>query len=499
MTTNFDQPQKQSPVGVLVMFADTLQEYARAFLPVLAITLFKAKEFSMLYFVLILVVALLFIGVIAYLRFINFTFYLDSKNQEFVIQEGILSKTKTTVQLHKIQQVNITQSLIQRVIGVYGLEVDTAGSNSKEGKIKAISHNLALALKSELLNNQKAAVAHIEEAQNNLISETENQLFIRIGLPSLIKVGITSNYVKSFSLLLVFFFTMLDYLQKILGEQVWDSNRYDHLVEGRSIAMALFFLVAFVFFMVVVINLARTIIRYFNYKITRQKGSLLLSFGLINTKSTILKPEKVQILSITQNYFQKKLDVLQLQIKQTAHSEHEEKNTHIEIPGCNAAEKDAILNLLYQKNPQKGVMLRPNFRKFGFAVFLTVVLPLVGYFLFRQYQNPGSMFDFAVFIYVIFVGLIQYFKYRNHRLFVHDDFIIKQSGAWDIAHEIIEPGKIQGIAISQLFWHKSIGIGSLILYTAGGNIRLDLGQMNLIQPYVNKWLYELEKTDVNWM
>jgi putative membrane protein len=271
------------------------------------------------------------------------------------------------------------------------------------------------------------------------------------------------------------------------------------MVEGRSMALGLLFLVVLVFVVVVVMNLVRTIIRYFNYKITRQKGSLLLSFGLINTKSTILKPEKVQIVSMTQNYFQKKLNVLQLQIKQTAHSEREEKNTHIEIPGCNASEKDAMLHLLYQKNPEKGVMLSPNFRKLGFAVFLTIVLPLVGYFFFRQYQNPEPMFDLAALIYTIFVGLVQYFKYRNHRLFVHDHFIIKQSGAWDITHEIIEPGKIQGITISQLFWHKSIGIGSLILHTAGGNIRLDLGQMKLIQPYVNKWLHELEKTDVNWM
>lgn len=499
MISDFDQPQKQSPVGVLVMFADTLQEYARAFLPILAITLFKAKEFSMLYFVLISIAALVLIGIIAYLRFINFTFHLDRQNQEFIIQEGILSKTKTAVQLHKIQQVNITQSLIQRLIGVYGLEVDTAGSNSKEGKIKAVSHNLALALKSELLNNQKASQSTSDFIQDNSISETDNQPFISIGLPSLIKVGITSNYVKSFSLLLVFFFTMLDYIEKFFGQEVFESNRYDHIIEGRSMALGLLFLVVLIFVVVVVMNLVRTIIRYFDYKITRQKGSLLLSFGLINTKSTILKPEKVQIVSITQNYFQKKLNVLQLQIKQTAHSEREEKNTHIEIPGCNASEKDAMLHLLYQKNPEKGLMLSPNFRKLGFAVFLTIVLPLVGYFFFRQYQNPELIFDLAALIYTIFVGLVQYFKYRNHRLFVHDDFIIKQSGAWDITHEIIEPGKIQGITISQLFWHKSIGIGSLILHTAGGNIRLDLGQMKLIQPYVNKWLYELEKTDVNWM
>jgi putative membrane protein len=52
-------------------------------------------------------------------------------------------------------------------------------------------------------------------------------------------------------------------------------------------------------------------------------------------------------------------------------------------------------------------------------------------------------------------------------LFINDDFIIRQSGAWDVDNEIIEPGKIQAIT-TQLFWHKSVDIGSITIHTAGG-------------------------------
>jgi putative membrane protein len=44
--------------------------------------------------------------------------------------------------------------LLQRIIGVYELDVDTAGSSKKEGKIKAISHPLALALKARLMKTK---------------------------------------------------------------------------------------------------------------------------------------------------------------------------------------------------------------------------------------------------------------------------------------------------------------------------------------------------------
>jgi putative membrane protein len=46
---------------------------------------------------------------------------LDSENKEFIINE-ILIKQKQPIQLGKIQQVNINQSFIQRLIGVYELQ-----------------------------------------------------------------------------------------------------------------------------------------------------------------------------------------------------------------------------------------------------------------------------------------------------------------------------------------------------------------------------------------
>jgi putative membrane protein len=43
--------------------------------------------------------------------------------------------------------------LLQRIVGVYELDVDTAGAVKKEGKIKAISHPLAL--KARLMESER--------------------------------------------------------------------------------------------------------------------------------------------------------------------------------------------------------------------------------------------------------------------------------------------------------------------------------------------------------
>ena len=359
MEADFSQPQRQSVVGILVMFFYALQRYARALWPVIVLWIFKFDEINKGYLLLGMLAVFASIGLVSYLKYLNFTFFLDTENEEFVITEGIFNKTKTTIQLRKIQQVNINQSFIQKIIGVYELDVDTAGSNKKEGAIKAISHELALELKSRLLENEREK--RTIESGDFSFEETEEKIqeaelpFIRISFLSLLKVGITSNYERSVALLVLFFTTIYENLHNFGDEKDVYKERVGSYIDENLVFQTIVLSVVFLFGVVLVINVFRIVFKYFDYKITRQKGSLLLSFGLLNTKSTIIKPEKVQITTITSNYFQKKMGILELKIKQATSGEKEDRKSAIEIPGCSTSENDAILKLLFQKIPEKGI------------------------------------------------------------------------------------------------------------------------------------------------
>ncbi len=101
--------------------------------------------------------------------------------------------------------------------------------------------------------------------------------------------------------------------------------------------------------------------------------------------------------------------------------------------------------------------------------------------------------------FVIFAIVLIWFSFKNYKLFVSNDFIIKQNGAWDIDTTIIEPYKIQAIETQQFFWQKTTNIGSVTLSTAGGNISISTGNYTEIKNLVNYWLYQVETSDKNWM
>lgn len=501
MELKFNSPQRQSKVGIVIMFADTLQKFLRASWAPLAIMIYRMPSDALLYMVLGTIVIFLLIGVVAYLRYRNFTFFLDEDKQEFVIHSGILSKKRLSIGLDKIQQVSINQNIIQKLIGVYSLDVDTAGSGGKEVGIRAIDHNSAQILKARLLERE---TERSETDPTSEVPEENIKPIIKISLASLLKVGITSNYGRSLGILIAFFFTIYDNVRDFVQNEMLSEEQIEqYIVRGTMLGfMTVFFIL---FALTFLINLIRTVIRYFDLEVVKQRNSLLISYGLFAKKNTLLNPKKAQIVSYSQNFFQQKMNVLKMKIKQASSQEVKQdgkknESSVIEIPGANTTERDNILQVIYDKTIEKGKTFNPNYRYIFRGIYFGLIIPIVivlflGFFVNEEIK---TYFPF-IGLYVLVIGLLIYFGFKNYRLFVHSDFIIKKRGAWDVEHQIIEPHKIQGITTKQYFWHKRSGVGHIILHTAGGDLSFRFANFSQINKQINYWLYQVETSDKHWM
>ncbi len=494
---DFSVPQRQSLVGVLVLFANTLQKSIRALWPMILVFVFNNKNYEPYVIYLGIFGIFSLIAITAFVRFWFFKFYIDYKLKEFVIENGVFNKTKTTIPFHKIQKVTIDQSLIQRIFNVHKLELDTAGSDKKEASIKAVSQEMAVELKRNLLENVKEESLSIAESK---LVEDQPKSFITISLPSLLKIGITSNYLISFIYLIGIFSTISENLKQIGKENLIEDNI--NQLEKLPIASLMLGFLLFSLTAIIVTNLVITVVKYFNFTIKKDGKSFVLTYGLLNIKNTIINPEKVQIIKLTQNFFQKKLNINTVEVFQASSDmKRASAKDKTKIPGCNKAEKEQIVQLIINKLPIHEVILYPNIRKLLISVFFFIVLPVsIGFFV-NDFINRFSLNTILLFtsLYVVFMGLILFFSYKNYRLFISNELIVKQSGAWDIDHEIIMPYKIQAIKTQQFFWQKMTNIGSVVLYTAGGRISFSTANYRKIKEQVNKWLYQVEVSKENWM
>jgi len=501
MNYDFSKPQRQSAVGIIIMAANTLQQLIRALIFPLIYAFIKAEQQHIIYFGIIIVVLISILFVYSYFNYRNFTFFLDEQKQEFVINKGIFNKTQLTVQLDKIQQVNINQNLLQKIIGIYGLKVDTAGSEQQEVSIKAIDEEIANSLREHLLSRKSISIKENSNQETETVKE--DIPFLKVSMGTLFKVGLTSNYGSTIALLLAFIYPVFHNAKEFLKVFNMDKGQVENAVESLFTLFSIGILITVFLFLILTINVIRTFVKYFEFHISKHKHSLLISHGLLAKKNTLLSPNKVQITSYDQNYFQKKMNLLNMNLKQASSGEVKKgkdlESNNLQIPGCNPSERDELIKMIMGEIPAKGKTFIPDWRFLNLPIFFRVVFP-VGVFLILWAYIPelNPYYPAAIIYFLLAVSMI-YISYKRHRLTVNKEFIIKRSGIWDVKHSLLFPHKIQAITTFQYPWHKSVDVGHVNLHTAAGIIHFKYGNYTEIKKLVNYWLYQIESGSEEWM
>ena len=490
----FDQPQRQSPMGMAVESGLILFHLVKSAWPVFLVMFLRLETINLVYLSGCILIVLLLICIFGYLTYRNTSFYIDESSGEFILNRGIINKQRAVVSLSRIQQVNINQDFIHKIFDIYSVAIETAGSAKSEATIHAIARHTARALQTRLLETSASTDPVVQSATPGMPKP-----FIEIGLDSLFKIGITSRYLESFSLLIAFFYAIYSNARDIWWSGEEDEQELNNLIGSFFTLQAMGMFLGGFIVIILLFNLIRTLITYYGFTISQKGRSLMISYGLFNTKNTIIRPAKVQITKVTQNYFQRKMDLVQLSVHQPSSDINVDKKAKITVPGCNGAEEKKLMAFIYGHQPEKGYAIRPNWRKMLPGIMIFMLLPLLVYGYVHHYNGlPPYVHSFAL-LYLLLAACMIYLSYRNSRLYVSPDFVIRQSGIWDITTEYLEPYKIQAVSSKQMPWHRKRNIGHITLHTAGGDLAFRFGNFSQLQTLKNQWLFQVESSNQEWM
>src|SRR5690606_23339445 len=92
--------------------------------------------------------------------------------------------------------------------------------------------------------------------------------------------------------------------------------------------------------------------------------------------------------------------------------------------------------------------------------------------------------------YTIFVSILVALKFINSRLYFGEKFMKERSGIWDVDEKVSRIQDTQMIEVSQYFWQRKRGIGSVNVYTAGGSISQGSSKMKTVKKWVNYIVYQ---------
>ena len=493
-------PQRQAAVGVIIEMIFALKVGLQILWPVILFLFLKISKIGLIISILGISTIFILIMIIGYLNYRYFLFYIDEDRDEFILNKGVFNKKRVSIRFERIQQVNINQSFIQRLIDVYEVEIETAGSTKNEAKIRAVTKQTALAIRKRLLAGKMTEDE--KPFQTGTVPELNPEAassVLKISIGSLVKIALTSDYLRSLGLIIAFFFTIYNKLKESLFKDSEMENNVIEYLSSLHLSQYILLITVAIILVVFIFNLLRFMIVYFDFTIRKQGQSLQFSYGLLNTKNTFIQPSKVQSIRIVTNFFQRKMNLQRMFITQASSDVHQDKKATIQLPGFNEQEGKKIIQMLLDAQPEKGYMIKPTIRRIISSVNKFILFPLVIALVLSWIKATWTPVLIGLPIYLVFVSFLIYMSYLNNRLFVHDDFIIKKSGIWDISTEIMEPFKIQAITIKQYLWHVKSNVGHVTLHTAGNDLVFKFGDFSTINKYANYWLYQVETSEKEWM
>ena len=486
----FSQFQKQSKFGSIVFFFESVRKNIYNFIYIFLPALQGYFMLSLAIFALVLIG----IGIFSFINYYYFTYKFDFNKSAFIIQKGFFTKTKLSIPFEKIQQINFNQNLIHKIFSLYEVQMDTAGSDNTEVDIKAVSKEIADDLKviSAKIKEKKLVKTTVEESINNSLN---------INILTLIKIGLTSRYFETFGLILGTIALGFQFLDDF---NINYTENIENAISTTNFGL-IFILVALLLIIaaILAINLISTILKYFNFTAIKSANNLEINYGLIQTKSIILSPRKVQQFQIIQNYLQKTLDILEIKINQASSTKivKDSSRSKIIIPGFTKNEKNDLFKYIFNKKIQEELQIKPHIRKLIFSLIFTSVLPALIFsstFLFFEILSLKYVLISCI-SYLVLTSFVNWRYFKNDSLVIAKDFIVYKSGFWDIKSTIIETFKIQSIIISQPVWHKKRNLGDIIFYTAGGYIKAKTYNFSDLKRIVNKSIYSVEVSNEKWM
>ena len=461
----FNDFSRQSPKGILIIYIKLLFKAFKAtwFLLILFIQRFsKLSDIALSYIYIGIVVFLVFFLLRAYLIYKNFLFKIDDGH--FVLKEGILKKKNTSVSFERIQNINFKQNLIQQVINVYEVNIETAGSKDTEIAIKALTYEKAQALKKEL--------SQVKEIIQTEGKEEEPKPLLKIGFKELLKVSLTENHLQNLLIFMALVFGALQQLNDVF-EGVGKENVFgDYLALSPEDLFNSIVIIGVLTLILLAIGVLSSFVRvllfHFNLTLFIKEKSFDITQGLLTKKSIILSREKVQNITISTNPIKKRLGISFVTLKQAVSGKVKKQNKLIRIVGCKTNQVKKIKELLYTDEsidnqtkyvPNKYYILRMYFRSLIGLILLNCITVF--------FINELSWLLVNILAIPLTILLIQ-LKFKKAFYHFNKDILMVGKGRVETHLTYLPFFKVQNIKKEQTIFQKRKKIIDLVLQTASG-------------------------------
>lgn len=498
ISTKFSQPTRQSRVAIAIILIKFIRFTLRTFWPI-ALSFFiggrAGNSFEdIIGYIALGIAAINLVGsVLTYFRF-----YFQIEDGAFIIDKGVLRRTKTNIPFERIQTINLQQNIVHQIFGVVSLEIDTAGAKKSELTIDALSKEDAEAIRQFILEEKDQLTEATTPAGAGEETFADEETILELGVGDLIKIGVSQNHLRSMAILFAFVFSTLNELTDNVTDVVEERlSGYEEAVlsNGWVIFAGSVVIVGIISFLYSLIN---TVLKNFDLKLTARKGGLKLVRGLLNKEEISINKSKIQNVSWSDNPLRKAFSMFTIQIEQASSAQADQLKSKIKIPGSYKDQVTQVLGIAFPKefireDEKHRVSILLKYRIFILSGLLPAILAAGIVYFFQGLEALWIL----LWIPMVWVSCSLYYKKRSFQM--NDELLKNNRGTFGNHYEIFQVYKVQAISVNQSWYQRRKQLASVVFHTAAGSIRIPFIPLHQAEELENFILYKVESDSRKWM
>lgn len=409
--------------------------------------------------------------VMAVARYLAFRYCITP--HAVLIRDGVFHRKQLDIRFERIQAVNTTRGVLDRLFGLVDISFDTAGSAGQEGVLPAVPAPLAGELRERIDRTPKAAVSDGEET-----AAPEATTLLELGSADMVRIAVSSSRV-----LLVL--AVLGPLSEAMDLEL--HERFEETVltvsgaaDGAGLpGPALWFAVAVAVILLLFTGaVAAAFLRYHRFRLSAGEAVLRSTGGLLTRHEHSVDRDKTQSLVTTQNVVLRRFRRFRLRLRQAAGGRGGAGGAQaFVVPLCTAEERHRIAREVFTDEFRQ-LTLEPTADEFervspaylrSRIVMFGVAPALAATFALLPAAGTAAL---AALLWIPLAAAAAWQRYRRLGVLATADGLVLRSGFLGYRLSAHLHRKVQKVAIHASPLQRRRKLATLRIYLAAGAVSI---------------------------
>ncbi|PSP79014.1 hypothetical protein BRC81_05955 [Halobacteriales archaeon QS_1_68_20] len=407
------------------------------------------------------------------------------------ITSGVFQRQNREIPLRRVQNVDVHQTFVGRLLGLASVRLETAGGGQTEAELRFVAREEADRLQREIRRRKRSdagqrraaagdapagrattgeEVTDEEAVTGESPGEPEETVLFELSMQELLVLsGVSFRWGVLFPL--VFGLPLVsDFLVSLTADLLGDgpASAGDPLMLALGLAgLVGLLLVSWV------VSAALTFVRYFDFRLARIDDELVYERGLLQRYSGSIPLDKVQTLTIRENPLMRRLGYAALMVETAGYTPGQGRGNGQQVPSAvPLADREAVEDFATElegvedfsvERPPKRARQRYAIRYGMLTVALTAVL----------FAVDRLSVDLPWYVAVVGLALAPvaaHLKWTNRGFGVGDSHLVTRTGFWRRNTQLVPYYRIQTVVTERTYFQRRWRIASVVADTASSAV-----------------------------